>query len=133
MRFHHVGVVVAEIEVGGRSSMEQLGLRSLTPIYADPLQRVRVQFWGREGDESCVELVEPDGAGSPVARFLSKGGGLHHLCFEVDDLEIARTDAVANGAICVCAPVPAVAFSGRSIAFFFFRNLGLVELVQGPG
>ena len=60
------------------------------------------------------------------------GGGLAHLCFEVDDIHAAVRDANNQGAILVCAPVPAVAFEHRPIAFLFYRDMGLVEFVQKP-
>lgn len=132
MRMHHIGVVVAQIEGEGRIAMQQLGLHPLTEVIADSVQRVKVQFWGRETHATTVELIEPYGDGSPVARALEKGGGLNHICYEVDDLEVARAEIIARGAVCVVAPVPAAAFGGRLIAFFFLRTLGLVEYVQAP-
>src|SRR5262245_12303902 len=132
LRMHHVGIVVTQIDGVGRSSAQQMGLRPLTQIYDDPVQKVKVQFWGSPTSGTCIELIEPSGPGSPVEAALAKGGGLNHICYEVDDLEAARADAVARGAVCVCPPVPAVAFGGRPIAFFFYRGLGLVELVQAP-
>lgn len=132
MRLHHVGVVVAEIDGIGRRSAEQLGLRPLTRVFADPIQRVRVQFWGSDSSAASVELIEATGDDSPVARAAEKGGGLNHICYEVDDLATAAETAVTNGALCVLPPTPAVAFDGRPIAFFYIRGIGLVEYVQAP-
>lgn len=131
MRLHHVGVVVEAIETHSQHYRE-LGLRPLTDVVTDPIQKVKVQFWGNDGPASSVELIEPLGEESPVRGFLEKGGGLNHLCFEVADLEAARKNAEVKGGICVCAPVPAAAFGGRRITFFFFRGVGLIEFVEAP-
>ncbi len=56
-------------------------------IFEDPIQKVKVAFLSTNSGGGQVELVEPAGEGSPVSRFLALGGGLHHLCYEVDDLD----------------------------------------------
>jgi len=129
MRLHHVGIVVDDIERHGTRYAEQLGLRPLSAIVTDPMQRVQVQFWG-DGREVSLELIQPLDDDSPVSRFLEKGGGLNHLCFEVEDIVAAVEQARAKGAICVSGPVPAAAFDGQRIAFLFFRDIGLVEFVE---
>jgi len=129
MRLHHIGIVVDDIERHGAHYAEQLELQPLSPIVTDPVQRVRVQFWG-DGRGVSLELIQPLGEDSPVRRFLEKGGGLNHLCFEVEDIAGAVEYARTKGAICVVDPVPAMAFSGRRIAFLFFRYIGLVEFVE---
>jgi methylmalonyl-CoA/ethylmalonyl-CoA epimerase len=129
MRLHHVGIVVDDIERHGTRYAEQLGLRPLSAIVTDPIQRVQVQFWG-DGREVSLELIQPLDDDSPVSRFLEKGGGLNHLCFEVEDIVAAVEQVRAKGAICVSGPVPAAAFDGQRIAFLFFRDIGLVEFVE---
>ena len=60
------------------------------------------------GDGGLLELLEPHGEKSPVLRHLQKGGGLYHLCFEVDDLEGTLQRLRDTGeAVVVCEPVPA--------------------------
>jgi len=131
MRLHHVGIVVDDIERHGTRYAEQFGLQPLSAIVTDPIQRVQVQFWG-DGREVSLELIQPLDDDSPVSRFLEKGGGLNHLCFEVEDITAAVEHAQTKGAICIGGPVPAVAFNGRRIAFLFFRDIGLVEFVEAP-
>ena len=59
-------------------------------IIHDPVQRVRVSFFRPfDARNPVFELVEPAEAQSPVSSFLEKGGGLHHVCYEVDDLDLA--------------------------------------------
>jgi methylmalonyl-CoA/ethylmalonyl-CoA epimerase len=129
MTLHHVGIVVQSLESWGQAYAGSLGLVPEAEIVHDPIQKVRVQFW-RDDTANLVELIEPAAPDSPVWGELKKGGGLNHLCYEVDDLERRVEDAVSGGAILAVSPVPAVAFSGRRIAFLYFRKLGLIEFVE---
>ena len=130
MKLHHVGVVVSSVEESGKLYAEQLGMRALGPAVHDPLQRVIVQFWAREGDGISIELIEPVGDDSPVAGFLCKGGGLAHLCYEVDDLERTLENARQKGGILISGPVPAAAYQERRIAFVILRGVGVTEFVE---
>ena len=129
MTLHHVGVVVDDIERHGRCYAQALGMSAQNGIIEDSAQRVRVQFWGAPG-YVAVELIQPTTPNSPAHRALSKGGGLNHLGFEVDDIVQSVEKAVADGAVCTCEPVPAAAFGGRRIAFVFYRRVGLVEFIE---
>jgi methylmalonyl-CoA/ethylmalonyl-CoA epimerase len=77
-----------------------------------------------------LELVEPASDASPVSNFLKTGGGLHHVCYEIDDLASGLRDAKASGFAVVAAPAPAVAFAGRKIAWICSRNRLLIELLE---
>lgn len=82
--FHHVGYVVKSIAEVGEEFARSLGAEWGGEIIHDPLQEAKVtfMFWGsRQGP--ALELVEPAGDNSPLYRFLAKGGGLHHVCYEV--------------------------------------------------
>ena len=80
--------------------------------------------------EAAIELVEPTVDNSPVSRFLARGGGLHHLCYEVDDLggelKLART----RGGLIVKQPLAAKAFQGRRIAWVVTRNRLVIEYLE---
>ena len=130
MKLHHIGVVVFSVKESGELYAEHLGMRALAPPVHDPLQRVIVQFWAQEGCSISIELIEPVGDDSPVAGFLGKGGGLAHLCYEVEDLEMALEDARQKGAIVISGPVPAAAFQQRRIAFVILRGIGVTEFVE---
>jgi methylmalonyl-CoA/ethylmalonyl-CoA epimerase len=130
VRLHHVGVVVNSVVDSGKLYAEQLGMRALGPAVHDPLQRVIVQFWAQEGDSTSVELIEPVGEDSPVAAFLGKGGGMAHLCYEVDDLDRTLKDVQHKGAILISGPVPAAAFEQRRIAFVLLRGIGITEYLE---
>jgi len=95
-RIHHVGVVVANLETGLRFWRDTLGLHFSKSATIEE-QGVRAALL-RIGD-SEIELLEPLNPENGVGRFLARrGGGLHHLCFETDDvareLEGARSKGI---------------------------------------
>jgi methylmalonyl-CoA epimerase len=118
-----------------------LGLKPLTQPEPDPVQKVTACFMGKEGaDEVHIELLEPTDTQSPIAKFLGKkGGGLHHLCFEVDDIDAATRDLEQKGFKVVSEPVECVGYDrsfdlGKNtctrIAFLMTSNKLLIELLQ---
>jgi methylmalonyl-CoA/ethylmalonyl-CoA epimerase len=128
---HHVGFVVPEVRAGMDVFVVSLGATWDGVIYQDPLQKVKVAFLTTRLGDAQIELVEPDGPGSPVLRFLKEnGGGLHHVCYEVDDLERQMTAMKFQGALIVRPPKPAVAFEGRRIAWMLTSGKLLVELLE---
>ena len=80
-----------------------------------------------------IELIEPADPDSPIISFVKEGGGFHHLCFEVDDIQQEIDKMVKNGAHLVVAPVKG--FEDRLIAFLMLNmkktKCNLIELV-GP-
>jgi methylmalonyl-CoA/ethylmalonyl-CoA epimerase len=129
-RLHHIGLVVPKIEEAAQSFEKWLGLTETTMPFDDRSQKVRVQFV-HAGMGTFIELIEPATAGSPVDRFLSdRGGGLHHLAFEVADFDRALEAAERGGARLVTKPW--IGFEGRRLAFVMPRHGPrlLVELVQ---
>ena len=133
MKLHHVGMVVRNIEESSKVFAEALGGRLQSAAVDDPIQQVKVEFWTIPGSESTLEFIQPLTETSPAAQLMKKGGGLAHLCFEVDDIEASVRNAQACGALVIQQPVPATAFDGRRIAFIYYRNLGVMELVEGEG
>ncbi len=132
-RLHHVGIVVGSIRNSAPLFARALSLEWDGSIIYDPLQLVNVSFLPSNfATQSVVELVEPVGLRSPVRQFAETGGGLHHLCYEVDDLktEIARSQE--EGGTLVRVPLPAVAFAGRKIAWILTTQKLLVEYLEKP-
>src|SRR6266496_442702 len=114
---HHVGYVVASISKCIERFARPLAATWDGSITHDPLQKVFVAFVYPGSDaEPAIELVEPAREDSPVTKFLQRGGGLHHLCYEVDSLESELEFVRSTGAVLVKPPLPAVAFGGRRIA-----------------
>jgi len=133
-RLHHVGTLVADIASARRAMVERFGYRPWTDVITDPVQTAEVQFLHLPGAAQWLELVTPAGPESKLSNALRKGVTLHHLCYEVEDLEGALERLRGQGMLIVGAPAPAVAFGGRRIAWLADKAAPLVELVEaGPG
>jgi methylmalonyl-CoA/ethylmalonyl-CoA epimerase len=129
--FHHVGFVVASIKESVQGIAKSLDAEWDGEIILDPLQSVRVTFLRREqAADPLFELVEPVGDKSPVLGFLKRGGGLHHLCYQVDHVEKQLELSRAGGGLVVRPPLPAVAFGGRRIAWFYTKEKLLIEYLE---
>ena len=128
---HHLGFVVASISVVAEEFAASMSACWDGQVFHDPVQRVRVAFFSPADARNPVfELVEPAGEVSPVTNFLKKWGGLHHVCYEIDDLESGLRDALGAGLVIVASPTPAVAFGGRRIAWICTKSRLLVELLE---
>ena len=128
---HHLGFVVASISAVAQEFAFSMSARWDGKITHDPIQRVRVAFFNPADTRNPVfELVEPANDVSPVSDFLKKKGGLHHVCYEVDDLESGLREARKAGLAIVAAPAPAVAFAGRRIAWICSKSRLLMELLE---
>jgi methylmalonyl-CoA/ethylmalonyl-CoA epimerase len=129
-RLHHVGFVVANIEASVPGMSRALLAHWNNEIFTDPLQRVRVTFLKGGHQSPLLELVEPLGQNSPVFRFLSERGGLHHLCYEVLSISEHLDRIRAAGGVIVSRAKPAVAFHGRPIAWALTREKLLLEFLE---
>lgn len=129
--FHHVGFVVASIQTSVQGFAGMVRADWDERVFHDPNQGVLVTFLKshRAGDP-LWELVEPADEQSPVHSFAAKGGGLHHVCYVVENLEQALTDARALGALVTRQPMPAVAFGGRRIAWIYTKHRLLIEYLE---
>ena len=131
-RFHHVGYVTRSIATSVEGYVQCTGLAWDGQIIHDPLQMVCVAFLtSAHAGAGMVELVEPAGRRSPVNKFLESGGGLHHICLEVESLEAHLVSSQAEGATLIRVPLPAVAFGGRKIAWITTKSGQLMELLDG--
>ncbi len=130
-RFHHTGFVVTSITERAEQIARSLGIGWDGQITHDPLQMVNVTFLpSNEAGAATIELVEPAGKRSPVLKFAESGGGLHHVCYEVDDLTAQLAQSQANGDALVRVPLRAAAFGGRRIAWVRTQTQLLVEFLE---
>ncbi len=131
LRLHHVGFVVASIEQAMPGFLRSLAAQWDAQVFHDPLQQVKVAFLATRPGDAQIELIEPVGEDSPVLRFLrERGGGLHHVCYEVAELEEELAGFRSRGAVIAKRPKPAVAFGGRRIAWVMTPEKLLVELLE---
>lgn len=125
----HVAIAVPDIEAAAATLEKRLGVKA-GPIYENAAQGVRLAYI--DLGNARIELIAPIGPDAPLNRFLEKnpGGGLHHVAFNVPDVEAAVSDAVANGAR--QAGRTGTNVHGHAIAFLNPRELlgALVELEQ---
>jgi methylmalonyl-CoA/ethylmalonyl-CoA epimerase len=130
-RLHHVGFVVPSISDGVEGFRQSMGADWDTQIFHDPLQKAKVTFLRTLcPSDALIELVEPAGEGSPVLHFLQKGGGLHHLCYEVEDLDAHLIAMRLDGSVIVRRALPAIAFENRRIAWALTRQKLLLEFLE---
>jgi methylmalonyl-CoA/ethylmalonyl-CoA epimerase len=130
-KLHHIGFVVSSIEESAESFAQSLDASWDGKIVFDPVQQVRVSFFqSRRVTDPLVELVEPGEPASPVSHFLARGGGLHHVCYEVENLEAHLSFSRSVGTLIIRPPVPAVAFGGRRIAWGISKKKLLMEFLE---
>lgn len=126
---HHVAIVVPNLAAALPFYTDALGMRAGEP-HDLPGQAVRAVFVESEG--SRLELIEPIGPSSGVARFLAERGrpALHHVCYAVRDLDAALAELAAAGVELVDRS-PRAGLDGR-VAFLHPRASGgvLIELIE---
>jgi methylmalonyl-CoA/ethylmalonyl-CoA epimerase len=131
VRLHHIGYVVSSIQESSQTFSVALGATWTGDIIFDPIQKVRVSFFQSQNkSDPLIELVEPGEPKSPVTRFLERGGGMHHLCYEVSDLEAHLRLCKPLGIVTIRRPVSAVAFDGRRIAWAVAKKGPLLEFLE---
>ncbi len=129
MKVDHLGIAVESIDKALSFYQAALGLElAHTEIVSEQGVRVAMLPIG----ESRVELLEPTGPDTPVGKFIAKrGGGIHHLCVAVDDIDAALGRLKAQG-IPLIDETPRIGAEGCLVAFVHPKGTGgvLVELSQ---
>ena len=128
----HVGVAVPSLDSTSELLSSLFGYKVVSGPFDDPIQKVTVNFLAKSvNDPAEIELIAPLTDDSPIRSILANDrGAAYHLCFETSDIDRALIHAQNNGCIVVSAPVPAVAFQGRRIAWIYTRSRQLFELVE---
>ena len=95
---NHVGIAVPSIETAAKIYKNLYGVVNITEPGELPAQGVRFCFVNLPNSQ--IELIEPLGENSPIDNFLVKNpkGGQHHVCFEVDDVHLAKKEMEEKGA-----------------------------------
>lgn len=128
--FHHVGIAVRDLAKSLPSYRSLFGYELTSGPFDDPIQNVSVCFLSRGEGDTVLELVAPLGPNSPIDRTLKRGGGPYHICYQVQEINVAIAYLTEQGAFLVSGPSPAVAFEMREIAWLMTDADLLVELVQ---
>ena len=133
-RLNHVGVATPSIEKSVALYREHMGAEVVREPFDLPAQGVRVCFVDLPNAQ--IELIEPLGDDSPIHGFLAKNpqGGQHHVCFEVEDILVARDAMRARGATLLGTGEPRIGAHGTPILFLHPKDMGgvLVELMETP-
>lgn len=125
--FHHIGYATKSI-VREREFFKQLGYVQEGADFIDPEQGVRGCFL--EGPGPRLELLENLPESTTLTPWLNSGIRIYHLAYQVVDLDEAIVWARSQRGRMTVAPVPAVAFKGRRICFFAFREGPMLEFIE---
>ena len=131
-RLNHVGVATRSIEESLETYRAMFGAEPHGEPFDLPAQGVRVCFV--DTPNSQIELIEPLGDNSPIVKYLERNpeGGQHHLCFEVPDIEAARTFYDGKG-VRILGPTR-IGAHGTPIFFLHPKDMGgvLTEIMESP-
>ena len=130
-KLNHVAIAVPDLEKAARIYSETLGARVSAP-QSQPDHGVTVVFV--ELSNTKIELLHPLGANSPIARYLERNpdGGVHHLCYEVEDIIAARDQLRAKGARVLGDGNPKIGAHGKPVLFLHPKDFvgSLIEIEQ---
>jgi methylmalonyl-CoA/ethylmalonyl-CoA epimerase len=130
-RLNHVAVAVKDLAAASAAYRDGLGAAVSAPL-ALPDHGVTVAFV--ELANTKIELLQPLGENSPIAKFVARnpGGAIHHLCYEVEDLARARARLEASGARILGDGEPKIGAHGKPVLFLDPKSFGgsLIELEQ---
>jgi methylmalonyl-CoA/ethylmalonyl-CoA epimerase len=130
-RLNHVAIAVRDLKAATAVYEATLGANVSEPL-PQPEHGVTVVFVTLPNTK--IELLEPLGEASPIAKFLEKNadGGIHHVCYEVDDILAARDRLKAGGARVLGNGEPRIGAHGKPVLFLHPKDFcgTLVELEQ---
>ena len=130
-RLNHVAIAVPDLEAAARQYREVLGA-TVSAVADQPEHGVQTVFV--ELPNTKIELLGTLGDGSPIQGFLDRNpaGGIHHLCYEVEDIGAARDRLVAEGARVLGSGEPKIGAHGKPVLFLHPKDFNgtLLELEQ---
>jgi methylmalonyl-CoA/ethylmalonyl-CoA epimerase len=130
-RLNHVAIAVPDLDAAAAQYRGALGA-SVGPVRPEPDHGVSVIFITLPNTK--IELLHPLGEASPIQGFLDKNpaGGIHHICYEVDDILGARDHLLASGARVLGNGTPKIGAHGKPVLFLHPKDFNgcLIELEQ---
>jgi methylmalonyl-CoA epimerase len=130
MKLHHIGVVVNNIQESLGELKNYLNFETTSAIMPVGSQKVNICLL--KIGEPFLELIEPTSPDSPLSEFAKSGGGIHHLCFEVKNIQSELESFSEKGATILVNPIKG--FDERRIAFVDLNtkktNCRLIELLE---
>ena len=130
-RLNHVAIAVPDLEAASALYRDTLGAAVGTP-QEEPDHGVTVVFIDLPNTK--IELLHPLGTDSPIEKYLEKNpnGGIHHMCYEVEDILAARDQLLAKGARVLGSGDPKIGAHGKPVLFLHPKDFTgtLIELEQ---
>jgi methylmalonyl-CoA/ethylmalonyl-CoA epimerase len=130
-RLNHVAIAVRDLERAARIYRDILGAEVSAPV---PLREHGVTTVFVTLPNTKIELISPLGQQSPIEKFLQRNpeGGIHHVCYEVDDIAAARDKLKVAGARVVGDGEPKIGAHGKPVIFLHPKDFAgtLIELEQ---
>ena len=130
-RLNHVAIAVPDLAAASAVYRDTLGAKVSAPT-DEPDHGVTVVFV--ELPNTKIELLHPLGSGSPIAKFLERNpsGGMHHVCYEVDDIMAARDKLKSEGATVLGDGNPKIGAHGKPVLFLHPKDFcgTLIEIEQ---
>ena len=130
-RLNHVAIAVKDLQTAAKRYRDTLGAQ-VSDSVPQPDHGVTTIFINLPNTK--IELLEPLGANSPIAKFLERNpdGGIHHICYEVEDIRKARDQMKAQGARVLGDGEPKIGAHGKPVLFLHPKDFfgTLVELEQ---
>ena len=130
-RLNHVAIAVKDLDRSTALYRDTLGAQVSAPL---PQREHGVTVVFVELPNTKIELLEPLGDNSPIAKFLEKNsdGGMHHVCYEVEDIRAARDRLKASGARVLGDGEPKIGAHGKPVLFLHPKDFcgTRVELEQ---
>ena len=128
---NHIAIAVPDLTAAADQWRARVGAAVSAP-QSLPEHGVNVAFI--EAENGKIELLEPIGDASPIAKFLERNpdGGLHHICFDVPDIIASRDQLLASGARILGSPEPKIGAHGKPVLFIHPKDMtgSLIELQQ---
>lgn len=130
-KLDHIGIAVAELKTAIKKYQ---GITGKAAAHKEVVQEQKVETAFFPVGEVRLELLQGTREDSPISKFIAKRGeGIHHICFEVEDLEKAK-EAMSREGLKFIDQVPTEGAGGAKVAFIHPRSVGgiLMELVEYP-
>ena len=129
MTVHHIGYLVKSIDRASVKFFGELGYRNEGTTVYDEFRKINILFMVN-GDYR-IELIESAADDSMTGGLIKKlGVGPYHICYQVDSIEEAKVELEKQRYVMTAAPEAAPALDGRRVAFFYHRDIGLIELLE---
>jgi len=135
MKIDHICFAVKNLGEGIAYWENVFGYRQMTEVVQNSLQKVKVVFLCKE-ESVLVKLIEPVEENQSLINYVNRGGGFHHLCFKVGNMEVQLSELKGKGLITLVQPQPGEAFNNHNIAFLLAKyglNIELIDTDEKAG